>query len=133
MTSRGRRRFEVRRHVPKALDPKQDRGLGVLRDRIGRESQFLHEFDVRLLMPLKIDDGLAGVLESQNYAPQPRVFRLRVSDDLVETLARHVVERELGTGLEHANVAVVLAKRCPFELSEIAEPADAERADWLVA
>src|SRR5438046_345816 len=109
--SGGGRPFEFGRRIPSPLDPKEHRRVGFLRNHVGRQRQFLNEFDVRLLMPLKIERRLAGnLLESQNYLPQSCVFWLRMCDHLVEALTRDMVKRKLRAGFQNTNVPVRLAE-----------------------
>src|ERR1700689_394003 len=55
-----------------------------------------------------------------------------MGDDLVETLAGHVIEREVRGCLQSVGVAISLAKGGALELGEIPEPSNPERGYRLV-
>src|ERR1700755_2761987 len=81
--------------VPVTLGSEQDGCIRTFGNGIGRRCEFPDEFDVGLLVAVEIDRLLAfGVFEPETHPPQPRIFRLGVSDDLVVTLARDMIEHE---------------------------------------
>src|SRR5690242_3483728 len=85
-------------------------------------------------MAVEIDRFFAlGFLEAKDDSPKPRIFRLRVRDDLVVSLACGVIEHKGRECLEDVSVAVVLTKGSTLELGEVLEPTDAQRSDRLIA
>jgi len=86
------------------------------------------------LMPLEEGRLLSlRIPEAEYLLPQARIYRSRMRDHAGIAFAPDVLEAELRECFQRADVAKFFSERCPFDLGEILEPADAAGADGLVA